>query len=110
MLPDGKLGIPPEWVAEFLGERLRHPTARQHVVLALRGRVARAHDWVSDPSLMPVFESLPGASFIVNGATPPQNSVLTSVGWELRFANHITLLASDFASGSSTYAGIRYSW
>ena len=30
-------------------------------VLALRGRVAWAHDWISDPSLMPTFEALPGA-------------------------------------------------
>jgi outer membrane autotransporter protein len=30
-------------------------------VLALRGRVAWAHDWVSDPSLAAVFQTLPGA-------------------------------------------------
>ena len=41
-----------------------------NAVLTLRGRLAWAHDWVSDPTLMPVFQSLPGASFIVNGATP----------------------------------------
>ena len=41
-----------------------------NAVLALRGRVAWAHDWVSDPTLTPLFQSLPGASFIVNGATP----------------------------------------
>ena len=45
-----------------------------------------------------------------------QNSALTSVGAELRLANHISLLAKfdgDFASNSQTYAGtgtIRYSW
>jgi outer membrane autotransporter protein len=85
-------------------------------VLALRGRIAWAHDWVSDPTLMPVFQALPGASFVVNGATPPQNSALTSLGADLRFANHISLLAKfdgEFASHSSTYAGtgtIRYTW
>jgi uncharacterized protein with beta-barrel porin domain len=36
----------------------------------LRGRVAWAHDWVSDPTLVPLFQTLPGASFIVNGALP----------------------------------------
>jgi hypothetical protein len=35
--------------------------------------VAWAHDWVSDPTLTPVFRTLPGASFIVNGATPAKN-------------------------------------
>jgi hypothetical protein len=29
-------------------------------VLALRGRVAWAHDWVSDPTLMAVFQSIRG--------------------------------------------------
>jgi outer membrane autotransporter protein len=85
-------------------------------VLALRGRVAWAHDWVSDPALMPVFQSLPGASFVVNGATPPHDSALTSAGAELRLANGIALLGKfdgEFGSHSSTYAGtgtIRYTW
>jgi autotransporter-associated beta strand protein len=85
-------------------------------VLVLRGRVAWAHDWVSDPTLMPVFESLPGASFVVNGATPPHDSALTSVGAEYRIANGIALLSKfdgEFGSHSSTYAGtgtIRYTW
>jgi len=85
-------------------------------VLALRGRVAWAHDWVSDPSLLPAFQALPGASFIVNGATPAKNSALASAGTELRLANGVTLLAKfdgEFASHSTTYAGtgtVRYTW
>jgi hypothetical protein len=31
-------------------------------------RIGIAHDWVSDATLTPVFQSLPGASFIVNGS------------------------------------------
>ena len=87
-----------------------------NAVLALRGRVAWAHDWVSDPTLAPLFQALPGASFIVNGAIPAQNSALASAGGELRFANGITLLAKfdgEFASHSSTYGGtgtFRYRW
>jgi autotransporter-associated beta strand protein len=85
-------------------------------VLALRGRVAWAHDWVSDPSLLPAFQALPGASFIVNGATPAKNSALASAGAELRLANGVTILAKfdgEFASHSTTYAGtgtVRYTW
>ena len=88
----------------------------QNAVLALRGRVAWAHDWVSDATLTPVFQSLPGASFIVNGVVPAQNSALTSAGAELRLANGVTLLAKfdgEFASHSSTYGGtgtFRYRW
>src|SRR5260370_37194196 len=87
-----------------------------NAVLALRGRVAWAHDWVSDPSLLPAFQALPGASFIVNGATPAKNSALASAGTELRLANGVTLLAKfdgEFASHSTTYAGtgtVRSTW
>ena len=87
-----------------------------NAVLALRGRVAWAHDWVSDPTLTPLFQALPGASFIVNCALLPQNSALASAGGELRLANGITLLAKfdgEFASHSSTYGGtgtFRYRW
>jgi autotransporter-associated beta strand protein len=87
-----------------------------NAVLALRGRVAWAHDWVSDPTLLPVFQTLPGASFIVNGALPVKDSALVSAGGELRLANGVTLLAKfdgEFASRSSTYAGtgmLRYRW
>jgi outer membrane autotransporter protein len=84
--------------------------------LTLRGRVAWAHNRVSDPSLAPVFQALPGASFVVNGATPAKNSALTSAGAELRLANGVVLLAKfdgEFAAHSTTYAGtgtVRYTW
>jgi len=84
--------------------------------LTLRARVAWAHDWVSDPSLVPLFQALPGASFIVNGATLAKSSALTSAGVEYRLANGVTLLAKfdgEFASHSTTYAGtgtVRYTW
>jgi outer membrane autotransporter protein len=85
-------------------------------VLTLRGRVAWAHDWVSDPTLAASFQALPGASFIVNGATPAKDSALTSAGAELRWRSGWSLAAKfdgEFASRSQTYAGtgaVRYSW
>jgi autotransporter-associated beta strand protein len=87
-----------------------------NAVLALRGRVAWAHDWVSDPTLVPLFQTLPGASFIVNGALPVKDAALVSAGGELRIANGVTLLAKfdgEFAGRSNTYAGtgtLRYRW
>jgi len=84
--------------------------------LTLRARLAWAHDWISDPTLAAVFQALPGASFLVNGATPAKNSALTSAGTEYRLANGVSLLAKfdgEFASHSSTYAGtgtVRYTW
>jgi autotransporter-associated beta strand protein/T5SS/PEP-CTERM-associated repeat protein len=87
-----------------------------NAALTMRARVAWAHDWVSDPTLAAVFQTLPGASFIVNGATPAKNSALTSAGAELRLANGVTFIGKfdgEFASHSSTYAGtgtVRYTW
>ena len=63
-----------------------------------------------------MFRSLPGASFIVNGALPVKDSALASAGAELRLANGVTLLSKfdgEFASRSNTYAGtgtVRYTW
>jgi len=98
--------------ARFDNQMLLYPGA----VLALRARLAWAHDWVTDPVLGAVFQTLPGAGFIVNGATPAQNSALVSAGAELRLANGVSLLGKfdgEFASRSTTYGGtgtIRYRW
>jgi uncharacterized protein with beta-barrel porin domain len=85
-------------------------------VLIWRARAAWAHDWISDPNLLPMFESLPGAGFIVNGATPVKNSALASAGAELRLIDGVSLLAKfdgEFANRAQTYAGtgtVRYVW
>jgi uncharacterized protein with beta-barrel porin domain len=62
-------------------------------VLALRGKLASAHDRVSDPMLNPVFEAVPGAAFIVNGATSAKNLTLASFGPELRYASGVARAA-----------------
>ena len=85
-------------------------------LLTLRGRLAWAHDWISDPTLAAVFQTLPGASFIVNGATPAKDSALASAGAELRLPRGVSLLGKfdgEFASHAQTYAGtgtLRVSW
>lgn len=85
-------------------------------VLTLRGCAAWAHDWVSDPALVAAFQALPGASFIVNGATPAKNTALASAGAELKFSNGVALSAKfdgEFAARSTTYSGtasLRYAW
>jgi uncharacterized protein with beta-barrel porin domain len=85
-------------------------------VFTLRSRLAWAHDWVSDPTLTALFQALPGASFVVNGAAPAKNSALASLGGELRLTSGVALLAKfdgEFAAHSSTYAAtgtLRYTW
>jgi uncharacterized protein with beta-barrel porin domain len=84
--------------------------------LVLRGRLAWAHDWLSNPSRSAGFQSLPGAGFIVSGAAIPKNSALSSAGAELKIDASWSLMAKfdgEFASGSQTYAGtgtLHYAW
>jgi outer membrane autotransporter protein len=100
-----------------LGARFDHMLVlNPDAVLALRARLAWAHDWVSNPTLVPTFQALPGASFLVTGAAPATSSALVSAGTELRLANGVSLLGrfdGQFATHSTTYAGtatIRYAW
>ena len=93
-----------------------HVNVDRQAILAFRGRIAWAHDWVSDPTLAASFQALPGASFIVNGATPATDSVLVSAGSELRVKNGVMLSGKfdgEFARRSATYGGtgtLRVSW
>ena len=66
--------------------------------------------------LAAVFQALPGASFVVSGASPAKDSALVSAGTELRLGNGVALLGTfdgELAGGSATYAGrgtARVSW
>ncbi|WP_092261689.1 autotransporter domain-containing protein [Bradyrhizobium sp. Rc3b] len=100
-----------------LGARFDRATlVAPNAVLTLRGRAAWAHDWVSDPTLVAAFQALPGASFIVQGATPAKDPALASAGAELKFSNGVALSAKfdgEFAARSTTYSGtasLRYAW
>jgi uncharacterized protein with beta-barrel porin domain len=99
-----------------LGARFDDPTLLNGKPLILFGRVGWAHDWVSNPTLGAVFQSLPGPSFTVNGAPIPQDSALTSIGAELWLNSNWSVIAKfdgEFASESRTYGGsgtLRYRW
>jgi autotransporter-associated beta strand protein len=101
--------------SEF-GARYDDLTAIGVTPVMLRARLAWAHDWVSNPALDAVFESLPGSNFVVNGAAPPKDSALASVGAELRLQPDWLLLAKfdgEFAGGADAYAGnatLRHTW
>jgi uncharacterized protein with beta-barrel porin domain len=99
-----------------LGARFDNLTVWDDMPLVLRGRLAWAHDWVSNPALGAVFQALPGSNFTVNGAAPPKNAALTTAGAELHLTANWTAMAKfegEFGDGSQTYAGtgtLRYSW
>jgi uncharacterized protein with beta-barrel porin domain len=99
-----------------VGARFDTMTALNNMPLTLRARLAWAHDWITNPSLNAVFETLPGVGFTVNGAAPAKDRALASLGADLHVTQNWTLAAKldgEFASRSQTYAGtgiVRYSW
>src|SRR5450432_687504 len=84
--------------------------------LNLFGKLAYAHDEISDPTLNVSFIGLPIASFAVNGATPARDLALVTGGAEWCLASGVSLLAKldgEFANRSQTYSGtgrLRYTW
>ena len=99
-----------------LGSRFDAPTLVYGKPLVLYGRLAWAHDFVSNPALNAAFQTLPGGALTVFGAPIPHNSALATAGAQLYLTPQWTLIAKfdgEFANGSQTYAGsgtLRYSW
>lgn len=99
-----------------LGVRLDRSYAMQTAILTLRGRLAWAHDFTTDRSIAPVFQTLPGRSFVVYGAAQPENSALTTASVEAKWLNGWSAAATfegQFSDVSRSYAGkgvVRYSW
>ena len=56
-------------------------------VLTLRGRVAWAHDFNPDRAMGATFQTLPGASFVVNGARQATEAALVTASVEVKLAN-----------------------
>jgi uncharacterized protein with beta-barrel porin domain len=85
-------------------------------VLTLRGRLAWAHDFDTDRGAAATFQSLPGASFVVNGAAPAHDSALTTASAEVKWLNGFSVAATfegEFSDVTQSYAGkgtVRYSW
>ncbi|SEM24676.1 autotransporter domain-containing protein [Bradyrhizobium sp. OK095] len=85
-------------------------------MLTLRSRFAWAHDYSTDRSVGATFQSLPGASFVVNGAAQSADKALTSLAAELAWRNGFSLAGTfdgEFSGNSSSYAGkavARYQW
>jgi len=85
-------------------------------VLTLRSRLAWAHDFDPDRAVTAIFQALPGASFVVNGARPDSDSALVSAGAEMKWLNGFSLAATfegEFSGNVTSYAGkgvAKYSW
>jgi uncharacterized protein with beta-barrel porin domain len=85
-------------------------------VLTLRSRLAWAHDFNPDRSIGATFQSLPGASFVVNGAMQAKESALTTASVEMKWLNGWSAAATfegEFSKVTESYAGkavVRYAW
>jgi len=85
-------------------------------ILTLRGRFAWAHDFDTDRDVTALFQTLPGASFVVNGAAQAHDSALTTASAEMKWQNGISLAGTfegQFSDVTNSYAGkgvVRYSW
>jgi autotransporter-associated beta strand protein len=99
-----------------LGIRTDKSYAMQDAILTLRGRVAWAHDYNPDRAVGATFQTLPGASFVVNGAAQASDSALTTASAELKWTNNWSVAATfegEFSDVTRSYAGkgvVRYSW
>jgi uncharacterized protein with beta-barrel porin domain len=99
-----------------LGFRTDKSFAMPDGVLTLRGRLAWAHDYDPDRSIGATFQTLPGASFVVNGAAQASDSVLTTASIERKWINNWSIAATfegEFSNVTSSYAGkgvVRYQW
>ena len=99
-----------------LGIRTDKSFAVQNGVLTLRGRAAWAHDYNPDRAIGATFQSLPGASFVVNGAAQASDSALTTASAEMKWMNGWSASATfegEFSNVTTSYAGkgvVRYAW
>jgi autotransporter-associated beta strand protein len=99
-----------------LGVRSDKSFAMPNAILALRGRFAWAHDFNTDRNIAATFQTLPGASFVVNGAAPAHDAALTTASAEMRWLNGVSLAATfegEFSDVTRSYAGkgvARYAW
>ena len=101
-------------IGSWIGENFRLANGDS---VSLFGRAAWAHDWFTNLAFTPTFQALPGASFVVNGVTPPADLGLVTAGAEWRMAGNWSLMArfdGEFGNGDQTYTGtarwLRYAW
>ncbi|MCK1719897.1 autotransporter domain-containing protein [Bradyrhizobium sp. 141] len=99
-----------------LGWRTDKSYAVGTATLVLRSRLAWAHDFNPDRSIAASFQTLPGASFVVNGAAQARDAAMTTASAEMKFMNGVSLAATfegEFSNVTRSYAGkgvARYSW
>ena len=99
-----------------LGLRTDQSFAMSDGIVTLRGRAAWAHDFNPDRRIAATFQTLPGASFIVNGAAQAHDAALVTASAEKKWLNGWSAAATfegEFSAVTQSYAGkgvVRYAW
>ena len=99
-----------------LGIRTDKSWAMTDSIFTLRGRFAWAHDYDPNRGIGATFQTLPGASFVVNGAAQAHDSALTTASAEVKWTNGWSAAATfegEFSDVTRSYAGkgvVRYTW
>jgi autotransporter-associated beta strand protein len=99
-----------------LGLRTDKSFVLDDVLLTLRGRTAWAHDFNRDRVAQASFQSLPGASFVVNGAAMAPDAALTSASAEILLGSGLSVAATyegEFSNLTRSHAGkgvARFVW
>jgi uncharacterized protein with beta-barrel porin domain len=99
-----------------LGVRTDKSFAMSNGILTLRGRAAWAHDFNTDRNVTALFQTLPGAAFVVNGAAQAHESALVTGAAEMKWLNGWSAAAifeGQFSNVTNSYAGkgvVRYAW
>ena len=99
-----------------LGLRSDKSFAVENGILTLRGRAAWAHDFNTDRNVTALFQTLPGASFVVDGAAQARDSALATGSVEMKWLNGFSVAGTfegQFSNVTKSYAGkgvVRYAW
>ncbi len=99
-----------------LGLRSDKSFAMQDGIFTLRGRAEWAHDFNTDRVIGATFQTLPGASFVVNGAAEAHDAARVTASAEKKWLNGWSAAATfegEFSQVTTSYAGkgvVRYSW
>jgi outer membrane autotransporter protein len=99
-----------------LGVRTDKSWAMPDGVFTLRSRFAWAHNFNTDRNIAATFQTLPGASFVVNGAALAHDAALTTASAEMKWLNGFSVAATfegEFSDVTRSYAGkgvVRYVW
>ncbi|MET4040468.1 autotransporter-associated beta strand protein [Bradyrhizobium sp. RT6a] len=99
-----------------LGLRTDKSYAMQNGVLTLRGRAAWAHDYNPGRAVTALFQTLPGTSFVVNGARIDADSALVSASAEMKWLGGFSIAGTfdgEFSGNVASYSGkgvFKYAW